>query len=90
LPYACAISGWSLVTDQPGSISIDVWKAAQAIPTSANKISGSSPPSLTSAQLAQSTAVPGWSTAVSANDVAGFYVTSATTVGRATLTVLCQ
>jgi hypothetical protein len=89
IPYACTISGWSVQADQSGSVSVDVWKTAAAIPGSANKISGSAGPSLAGAQLAQSATLTGWTTSVNPNDVVGFSVASASSITRATVIVNC-
>jgi hypothetical protein len=67
--YNGTIVGWSLVTDQNTTITLDIWKANNAIPTVANSITGSAPISLTSAQLGSSTTLTGWNTSVSNNDV---------------------
>lgn len=88
--FAGTITGWTVTADQPGSISVDVWKAASSvppsaptIPTSANKISASAPIVLPSAQSASSAAagVSTWTgLTVSPWDVFGVNVTSATTI----------
>lgn len=97
--FAGTIVGWSLTADQSGSVSIDVWKAASspppaapAIPTSANKISATAGPSLSSAQSASQNAagLTGWTTAVSAYDVFGFNIASASTVTAITLQIWIQ
>lgn len=91
IPHACTIIGWSVQGDQSGSISIDIDKHAAAIPnTTTDKISASAPLSLSSAQLAQSTTLTGWTTSVAANDVIGFNVTSVSNLTRATAVVNCR
>jgi hypothetical protein len=90
IPYACVINGWSVQADQSGSVAVDVWKAAGGIPSGANKISGSSGPSLSGAQLAQSSSLTGWTTSISPNDVVAFSVAGATSVTRATVVVNCM
>ena len=89
VPFSCTIQNWSVVADQPGSITIDVWKHS-SVPTALNTITGSAKPLLSSAQLAVAQPVTGWSTAVNANDVVAFNVDSASTVTRATLTIACR
>jgi hypothetical protein len=89
VPFSCTIQSWSVVADQSGSIVLDVWKHT-AVPTNSNTITASAKPTLSAAQLAVAQAATGWTTAVSANDVLGFEVESATTVTRATLTIACQ
>lgn len=52
------------------SISLDVWKVNAATPTSTNKISGTTGPTVTSTTLAQSISTSGWSsTTVALGDV---------------------
>ena len=90
MPYAGTITGWSITTNAVGSIQFDVWKASGAIPTIANSIVASAPPTLTSAQFVTSTTLTGWTTTFSAGDVFGFYVNSvSSTVKNATLTIRC-
>jgi hypothetical protein len=63
------IVGWKLVTDQSTTMTLDVWKANNAIPTVANSITGSAPISLTAAQLGSTTTLTGWTTSVASGDV---------------------
>jgi hypothetical protein len=88
--YACSINRIDISADQPGSIAVDVWKAAGAIPTAADKISASAPLTLSSAQLTQNGSISGWTTSVSSGDVFGFSVASATTVTHVNGTIWCQ
>jgi hypothetical protein len=98
LPGACAINGWSLAADQPGSISIDLdghanasQAAAPAVPnTTTDKISASAPMVLSSAQSAASTTLTGWTTSRAVWDSFAVNVTSATTVTKVTGQVFCQ
>lgn len=88
--YACTINRVDVSADQVGSITVDIWKAAGAIPTAANKISASAPATLASAQLSQAGSISGWTTGVSIGDVFGGTVASATTVQRVTVQIWCQ
>ncbi len=86
IPFACTITGWDIVADQSGSISVEIDKHAAAVPnTSTDKISASAPVSLSSAQLAQGGSISGWTTAIAANDVLGYNVASAATLTRVTI-----
>lgn len=94
IPFACTITGWSLIADQSGSASIDVWflagsapPSAPSIPTSASKISASAPAALASTQAASggSSAVSTWSTTLSQWGTLAFNLTAASTVNRITL-----
>jgi hypothetical protein len=89
VPYTGTISRWDILADQSGSIVIDVWKDTYANfpPTVADTIAGSEKPTLSSAQKNQDTSLSSWTTSVTAGDVIGFNVDSATTVTRVTLTV---
>lgn len=88
IPFACTINSWSIVSNASGSVVVDVWKAANAIPTVANTITAAAKPSLTSQQINSSSTLTGWATAVSANDVIGFNIDSATTVSRITIEII--
>jgi hypothetical protein len=98
LPYACTITGWSVIADQSGSASVDVWyiagsgapPAAPNIPTSANKISASAPAALSSAQTAAggATAIGTWTTSLAQWGTVGFNLSSIATCTRITLEIL--
>jgi hypothetical protein len=91
---ACAIGGWALTAEPAGSIAIEIDRSNAGIPAvTTNSITASANPSLSSAQYRSGTCpadCTGWTTALAANDVLGFYVTSASTVTRATLTLFCK
>jgi hypothetical protein len=88
--FTCTINRWDISADQSGSITVDVWKAAGAIPVAGNKISASAPLTLSTAQLAQNGSLSGWTLGVSSGDVFGFSVATATTVTRVTGQLWCQ
>jgi hypothetical protein len=86
-------SAYLLSTDASstsGSIVIDVWKDtfANYPPTDADSITASAPPTLSSANKSLDSTLTGWTTSVTAGDVIGFNVDSATTVTRVTLVIL--
>ena len=89
IPFACTITGWTLVADQSGSIVIDVWKDTYANfpPTVADTIAGSEKPTLSTAQKNQDLTLTTWTTAVTAGDILAFNVDSITTVTRVTLSI---
>jgi hypothetical protein len=91
LSYACTINSWTLLADQAGSIVVDIWKNSYANypPTDADSITGSAPPTLSSANKATSSTLTGWTTAIDAGDILGFNVDSATAVTRVRLIVKC-
>ena len=88
VPYGATITGWYLIGAPSGSLVVDVWKAAGAIPTVANTIAGSEKPTLSSAQLANNTSLSSWTTAVSASDVIGFNVDSCSGCTWASLVIV--
>ena len=92
VPYGCTITGWDIIADQSGSITVEIDKHAGAVPnTTTDKISASAPPALSSAQIAQNQPCTGWSAsgAVAAGDVIGFNV-SGTPVSVTRVTVLLR
>lgn len=70
-PFAGTITGWTLLADAAGSVSVDVRKDTYANfpPTGADSIVASAPPVLSSQQKAASTTLTGWTTAIAAGDV---------------------
>lgn len=85
IPYSGTITGYTIISDQSGSAVFDVWKRNDAVPTIANTIVASAPPTLSSSQYVRSTTLTGWTTSVAANDVIGFNLNSASGLTRATL-----
>jgi hypothetical protein len=87
IPFACTLTGWTLIADQSGSVVIDIWKntLANYPPTVADTITASDKPTLSSAASAQDLAPTGWATSVSAGDIIRWNVDSVATVTRVTL-----
>jgi hypothetical protein len=86
VPFAATITGWTVMADQTGSISIDIWKVPYASfpPTVSNTIVSGHPLVLSSAQSAQGS-VANWSTvAINSGDVLAYHITSASTVTAVT------
>jgi hypothetical protein len=92
IPFACTITGWTLLADQSGSIVVDVWKDTYANfpPTVADTIAGSEKPTLSSAQKNQDLTLTTWTTAVAAGAILAFNVDSVATVTRVTLSIRAQ
>jgi hypothetical protein len=92
VPFNCTILRNTMLADQSGSIIIDVWKTAYSgyPPTSSNKITSSTPPTISSAQNSQDSTLTGWTTSLNAGDTIRFNVTSATTITRCTLSLLVK
>lgn len=87
VPFSGTIDRWDIVSDVSGSIVLDVWKRAGAIPTVSHTIAGSEKPTLSAAQLASDTSLSTWTTAVSAGDVFGVNIDSVSTIKQAILTI---
>jgi hypothetical protein len=91
VPFAGTITGWTLLSIDSavtsGSIVIDVWKDTYASypPTVADTITAAAKPTLASVTKNTSTTLTGWTTALSAGDILGFSVDSATTVTKVIL-----
>lgn len=86
IPYACTITGWTMVSDIVGSAVIDIWKDIEANfpPTIADTITAAAKPTLTAQQI--NTGSPtGWTTAVAAGDIIQFNLDSASTLTRVQL-----
>jgi hypothetical protein len=90
LAWSYEIVGWTLLADTTGSLTVDLRVAASyaAYPTVAS-ICAAAPPSLTAAQKNDSDALPmtGWTTLLSAGQVLRPFVSSASGINLATLTL---
>lgn len=90
VPYSGTITSWSIVTNVATSCVLDVWKVAGNVPTVANTITASAKPTLTTATTASSTALTGWTTAVSAGDVLGFNLQALTSGAPTSITLVLE
>jgi hypothetical protein len=85
IPFACTISGWTILADQSGSIVVDVKKCTYAGFPTTSSIAGSEKPTLSSAQKNQDLSLTTWTPAIAAGDILEFVVDSAATVQRVTV-----
>jgi Collagen triple helix repeat (20 copies) len=85
IPYDATITGWSITGSPSGSISVDIWKNYQSIPTIANTITGGNYVTLTATQINGSNNLSGWSTSVRSGDIFEFNINSAASLTRACL-----
>jgi glutamate-1-semialdehyde aminotransferase len=83
------ITSWTMIADQVGSIVIDIWKDTYANYPGVvgDSITGSAKPTITSAIKGQTSSLTGWTTTVSAGDIARFNVDSVSTITRINLLV---
>lgn len=89
LPYSGIITGWRIISDQVGDVSIDVWKTdySNFPPTSGDTITGGNYPTLTSQQINEDYVLTGWSTNFLSGDIISFNVISSAAVTRINLTI---
>lgn len=89
IPFACTIQSVRSFADQSGSIVVDVWKDSYANypPTDADSITSSAPITISATNKSQDTTLTGWTTSISAGDVLGFNVDSASTITRLTIAI---
>ena len=92
LPYKCEIISATIVTDQSGSIVVDLWKDTYANypPTDADSITASAPLTISSSNKAQDTTLSGWTKTLERYNVLFFNVDSVATVEWASITLLIK
>lgn len=92
VPFDCTITGWSILADLTGSMTVDIYKCDYAsYPTNSDyMICGTTaPPQITNANKASSTTLTDWTTtAITAGDTIEFYVSDYTDITRATVTLI--
>lgn len=81
IPFDCTVTGWDIRGDISGSCVFDVKR-------SSTSLAGTEKPTLTASTSSQNLALSTWTTSLVAGDVVEFVVDSATTLTRATLTIL--
>jgi hypothetical protein len=91
-PFNGMIVGWVLLADQAGDIAIDVWRDEFAAfpPTSADSITGNTPPALDGEAKAKSSDLADWDTDVAEGDVLRFSVENAAQIERVSLVLFLQ
>ena len=89
IPYDFTISQVSILADAAGSIVIDIWKDSYGNfpPTSADKITASAPPALSSAAKMLDSTLTGWTKSVAAGSTLRFNINSCSGIKRATLLI---
>jgi len=82
--FSGTIQSWSIIGQESGTVSIDLWKttytafdAGATHPAASDKISASAPISMTSSTKNQSSSLTGWTTAFSVGDIFALNVSSA-------------
>lgn len=84
--YNCTIQQVTCLADQTGSVALDIWEcpyaqfdAGSTHPVIGDKITGSSPPSISSSTKYQDATLTGWNTSIAANSVLAFVATGLAT-----------
>jgi len=87
VPFACTITQVTLLADQTGSITIDIWKDTYANfpPTDADSICGGNEPAIASGQKYQDSTLTNWTTTINDGDILAFNVDSCATITRVTV-----
>jgi hypothetical protein len=94
VPFSCVLAGVDLIADRSGSIVVNLWKCSYAQfdagathPVVADKMTASTPPTITSSTKSTDGTLAGWTTVIAAGDIVAFNVDSATTIQRVTVTL---
>jgi hypothetical protein len=92
VPFACVITEASMLADQSGSIVVEIdrctyanFDAGTTHPVSADKITASAPPTISSTTKSDDTTLVGWTTSLAAGDILAYRVNSVATVQRVTV-----
>jgi hypothetical protein len=89
VPFACTLTGWTILADQSGAIVIDVWRdtLANFPPTDADSITnGNEPEIAASGTNAEDTDLSNWTdVTLDAGDILRFNVDSVSSFTRVTL-----
>ena len=90
IPINATVTGWVLTADQSGSAVVDIKRSTYSGFPTTSSIAGSDLPTLSSVQKNENLSISSWgSTALTAGDQIQFYLTSATTVTRLNITLIC-
>src|SRR5258706_3591679 len=89
IPFACLLTGVTLLADQVGSLEIDllVDTYANYSPTVADTIVGGNYPTITATTKYQDLTLTGWTVAIPAGSTLRYNVRSASTVTRVTVSL---
>lgn len=89
VPWACNVTGWTILANPSGSIVVDVWKDSYANfpPTVADTIAGTEKPTISAAQKGQDLALTTWTFLIAAGSVLAFNIDSVTSIKQATVAI---
>ncbi len=86
----------TLLADQSGSVVVDIFKCTYAAfdvsthPVSGDKITSSTPPTISTAVKSTDSTLTSWTTTITAGDILAYNVNSATTITRVTVNLKCR
>lgn len=89
VPVAATISTWHVMADVVGSITIDILRANDAVPSS-SMVGAGTKPNLTASQFTEAAPASWTSTTLASSDWLTFDVTAATTVTLVTIVLTCS
>jgi hypothetical protein len=89
IPFACNVTGWTLLANVAGDLVIDVWRDLYANfpPTVADTIAGVEKPTLVAAQKNQDLSLATWTFAIPAGSILAFNIDSCVTIRQFSLTL---
>lgn len=89
IPYNMTITGWTIVSQQIGSIVIDVWKSNYSSfpPNALSSIASTQKPNLSESSKNQNFSLTAWTTNISPGDIIRFNVDSCDGISNVTLVI---
>lgn len=93
IPFDCTIDSVELLADRVGSVVVDIYKTtyaaydASAHPAVADKITGTSKPTITGGTKYTDSTLAGWTKTIAAGAVLAFNIDSTSTIQRLTVTL---
>jgi len=89
IPFKCEIVSVSMLTDQSGSIVVDIWKDtfANYPPTDADSITSATPPTISASNKDEDTSLSGWTKSIAEGDFLMFNVDSVATIEWASVMI---
>lgn len=87
MPFACTITGVTMLADQTGSAVVDIWKDTYTNypPADADSITSAAPVTIAAGTKAVDTTLTGWTTAIAAGDTLRFNLDSVSAITRLTV-----
>jgi len=87
IDFSGTITGWTIVSDQTGSIVLDIKRATYSDFPTTTSIAGSEKPTLSSARKNQDNSLSTWTTSLSAGDILEFVVDSVSAVEKVVVSI---